>query len=57
MAPEDGDVFVQLSPADEETQLFLARCQERSEAVFTQLFHLAARTFLAPFVSQTSING
>ena len=55
--PEAGQLFVQLDHSDAETQVFLERCQERSDAVFTQLFHLVARTLLAPFVSQTSING
>ena len=55
--PEAGKLFLQLDSTDPETQVFLERCQERSDAVFTQLFHLVARTLLAPFVSQTSING
>lgn len=55
--PEAAELFLQLDSSDAETQVFLERCQERSDAVFTQLFHLVARTLLAPFVSQTSING
>jgi hypothetical protein len=35
----------------------LERCQERSDAVYPQLFHMVARTLLALFVSQTSVNG
>ncbi|XP_046440293.1 protein-L-histidine N-pros-methyltransferase-like isoform X2 [Daphnia pulex] len=57
LEPEAAELFLQLDWADAETQVFLERCQERSDAVFTQLFHLVARTLLAPFVSQTSING
>ena len=57
IGPEAGKLFLQLDSTDPETQVFLERCQERSDAVFTQLFHLVARTLLAPFVSQTSING
>ncbi len=57
LEPEAAELFLQLDWADAETQVFLERCQERSDAVFTQLFHLVARTLLAPSVSQTSING
>ncbi|KAI9557452.1 hypothetical protein GHT06_017280 [Daphnia sinensis] len=57
LEPEADELFLELDSADAETQVFLERCQERSDAVFTQLFHLVARTLLAPFVSQTSING
>nr|CAH0100853.1 unnamed protein product [Daphnia galeata] len=57
LEPEAAELFLQLDSTDAETQVFLERCQERSDAVFTQLFHLVARTLLAPFVSQTSING
>lgn len=57
LEPEAGELFIELDSADAETQVFLERCQQRSDAVFTQLFHLVARTLLAPFVSQTSING
>jgi hypothetical protein len=57
LEPEATELFLQLDWAVAETQVFLERCQERSDAVFTQLFHLVARTLLAPFVSQTSING
>ena len=57
LEPQAAELFLQLDYTDAETQVFLERCQERSDAVFTQLFHLVARTLLAPFVSQTSING
>ena len=36
---------------------FLYPPHEGSEAVFTQLVHLVGRTVLAPFLSQTSVNG
>jgi len=50
--------FVQLAADDDaDTLAFLDGCQEQSNAVFTQMWHLLARTFLSFFVTQTSING
>lgn len=57
LEPEAAELFLQLDSTDAETQVFLERCQERSDAVYPQLFHMVARTLLAPFVSQTSVNG
>ena len=54
---EDRQLHVRLNADDAETVRFLEGCQESSDAVWTQLFHLVARTLLSPFVSQTSVNG
>ena len=54
---EDRQLLVRLNANDAETVRFLEGCQENSDAVWTQLFHLVARTLLSPFVSQTSVNG
>jgi hypothetical protein len=54
---EDRQLLIRLNADDAETVRFLEGCQESSDAVWTQLFHLVARTLLSPFVSQTSVNG
>lgn len=48
--------FVQLDP-DEDTQNFIRYSEEKSDWIFTQIWHSIAKAFLGWFMSQTSING
>lgn len=48
--------FVQLNP-DEDTENFIQQSEEKSEWIFTQIWHSIAKAFLGWFMSQTSING
>ena len=57
VTPSIRSKFVQLDAEDEQTLRFLNQCHEKSDAVFTQLWHLLAKTIMSPFVAQTSING
>lgn len=55
--PESArDLFQQLS-MDAETQLFLDQASQKSDWVFTQVWHSIVKTLLGVFLSQTSING
>lgn len=55
--PKDiASKFVQLS-FDEDTETFLKLSEEKSDWIFTQLWHSVLKTFLGFFMSQTSING
>ncbi|KAI5720920.1 hypothetical protein M8J77_013224 [Diaphorina citri] len=56
LSPELIASFTQLS-LDEETQAFLNASSEKSNAVFTQLYHSIVKILLKPFLCQTSING
>ena len=42
---------------DEETQKFLNLCYEKSDWLFTQMFHSFAKSVLCLFMSSTSVNG
>ena len=46
-----------LDASDAATEAFLEACRDASDAVLTQLWHLVARTCMAPFLTQTAING
>lgn len=48
--------FVQLDP-DEDTQHFIRQSEEKSEWIYTQIWHSIAKAFLGWFMTQTSING
>ncbi|KAL4234759.1 Methyltransferase-like protein 9 [Mactra antiquata] len=50
------DSFVQLHQ-DGETGDFLENCYEKSDWVFTQIYHSFAKAFLSWFMENTSING
>lgn len=42
---------------DEETREFLELSEEKSDWIFTQLYHLFAKAFLSWFMTNTTING
>lgn len=48
--------FVQLEP-DEDSLKFLEQAEQKSDWIFTQIWHVIAKSFLSWFMSQTSING
>ncbi|XP_018324442.1 methyltransferase-like protein 9 [Agrilus planipennis] len=48
--------FVQLN-VDEETSCFLKQSEEKSDWIFTQLWHSIAKVLLGWFMTQTSVNG
>ncbi|GFN85992.1 methyltransferase-like protein 9 [Plakobranchus ocellatus] len=48
--------FIQFNQ-DEGTDEFLQNCQEKSDAIFSQIFYSLARPVLNFFMTQTSING
>ncbi|XP_017785573.1 PREDICTED: methyltransferase-like protein 9 [Nicrophorus vespilloides] len=48
--------FIQLEP-DEATLKFLEKSEEKSEWIFTQIWHMMAKAFMGWFMTQTSING
>lgn len=50
------NTFLKLN-CDDETQAFLNNCTDKADWVFTQVFHALASTFLAFFMTKTSING
>ena len=55
--PEDVcERFVQFTE-DAETKEFLENCYEKSDWLFTQLYHLMFKALLRWFMTQTSING
>jgi len=53
---EYQDLFLQFDQ-DKDTDIFLKNCQEKSDSIFSQLFHSIARPLLGLFMAQTSING
>uniref|UniRef100_A0A8D8QSQ6 Methyltransferase-like protein 9 n=1 Tax=Cacopsylla melanoneura TaxID=428564 RepID=A0A8D8QSQ6_9HEMI len=54
--PQLQTLFTQLT-LDEETHQFLNASSDKSNAVFTQLYHSIVKILLHPFLCQTSING
>ena len=48
--------FVQFSD-DDETKEFIENCKEKSDQLFTQLFHSVVKCILSFAMSKTSING
>ncbi|XP_019870274.2 protein-L-histidine N-pros-methyltransferase [Aethina tumida] len=55
--PDDlASKFVQLHP-DDETNKFLIRSEEKSDWIFTQLWHSLVKFFLSWFMTHTAING
>lgn len=56
MRPELAAKFVQLWP-DAETKEFLAASIDKSSWVWTQIWHVLAKTALSPFWTRTDING
>lgn len=42
---------------DGESEAFLDHCYEKSDWIFTQLFHAVAKAFLCWFMTRTSVNG
>jgi len=49
-------LFIKLS-ADEETQDFIKTCSQKSDWIFTQIYHNLAKAFLGMFYCQTDVNG
>ena len=56
VSPEHSALFVPLS-ADAQTEEFLAQCHEKSDWLFTQLWHTLVKSILTLFMTQTSVNG
>ncbi|XP_043229123.1 protein-L-histidine N-pros-methyltransferase-like [Amphibalanus amphitrite] len=54
--PEHSALFLPLS-ADSQTEEFLAQCHEKSDWLFTQLWHTLVKSILTLFMTQTSVNG
>ncbi|CAL8077966.1 unnamed protein product [Calicophoron daubneyi] len=54
--PQTVEKFLQLEQ-DEETEAFLTNCFEKSDWIFTQLYHAIAKAILTWFMTSTSING
>jgi len=48
--------FIQFSD-DDETKEFLENCKEKSDQLFTQLFHSIVKLMLSWTMNKTSING
>ena len=57
MDAEVARLLLVLDASDAETAIFLDACRDASDAVFTQLWHLVARTCMSPFLTQTAVNG
>ncbi|KAH3771347.1 protein-L-histidine N-pros-methyltransferase-like [Dreissena polymorpha] len=51
-----SEKFVQFHE-DPETHEFLSKCYEKADWVFTQLYHLLAKSVMSWFMENTSING
>jgi len=56
LSEEHQGLFLQCDQ-EKGTDLFLENCQEKSDEIFSQLFHSVARPLLSFFMAQTSING
>ncbi|XP_054287694.1 protein-L-histidine N-pros-methyltransferase-like [Macrosteles quadrilineatus] len=54
--PEMRRIFLQLS-MDQETLKFLDNCNDKSDALLTQIWHSIVKTLLRWFLTQTDING
>ena len=55
--PEELEMKFLQSKEDDETKEFLANCYDKAEWIFTQLYHMVARSVLSWFMSSTSANG
>ena len=49
-------IFIQCN-LDDESQMFLKNCDEKSDYVFTQMAHTVVKGILGFFMSLTTING
>ncbi|CAG9770659.1 unnamed protein product [Ceutorhynchus assimilis] len=56
VSPELRLKFVQLGP-DEDTLKFIDEAEEKSDWIFTQIWHMLVKLVLGWFMTQTSING
>uniref|UniRef100_T1J491 C2H2-type domain-containing protein n=1 Tax=Strigamia maritima TaxID=126957 RepID=T1J491_STRMM len=55
LPPDLASTFIHLTP-DDETELFLDKCREKSDWVLTQIFHTLLKSILGWFMTSTTIN-
>ncbi|XP_037086028.1 methyltransferase-like protein 9 [Pollicipes pollicipes] len=54
--PSHAELFLPLG-VDDETEAFLERCHEKSDWIFSQLWHSVVKAVLTVFMTHTSVNG